>query len=70
MACFKKWHIGRYLKTFSIRKPGGRPKPSKLLRKFRYRPKRVTASIKISITLLVITRILLSLLPMELRPLP
>ena len=66
MACFKK--AGRYLKTFSLNAPGGKPKVSKLLQKYRYKPKRISTSVKALIVLLIITRITLSIIPMDFHP--
>ena len=66
MAYFKK--AGRYLKEFSNKAPGGRPKKQKLLRKFHYKPKFIPTFVKRAFALLIITRIVLSIIPMELHP--
>ena len=66
MACFKK--AGRYLKEFSNKAPGRRPKRQKLLKKFRCKPKFIPTLIKKAFAFLIITRIVLSIIPMELHP--
>ena len=56
------------IKTFSRAGPGGQPEVSKLLRTFRYRPNIISLPTKVLFTVLIITRIVLSIIPTELHP--
>ena len=57
-----------YVRTFQLAGPGGRAKTSKLLRTFKYKPRILSLPTKILITILVIARLILSVIPVDFHP--
>ena len=57
-----------YVRTFQRAGPGGRPKISKLLRTFNHKPCILSLQIKVLITILILTRLILSVIPLDFHP--
>ena len=56
------------VRRFKKAGPGGNPKKSKLLSKFKFKPNKLSLPLKLLIGSLVATRIVLSIIPVDFHP--